>query len=269
MGTQMSSSSNQTEQIREFFDQDSARYLPTRYTSEYRDCHQYSYIVRRTRVLDLLGQVGGRVLDVGCGPGVFTRDLLDRGCRIVACDISQMMIEQVRTRFPHEVETGVVQCHVGEIHGMDAEPESFDAAICIGVMAYIADEDHFLRKLASLLKPGGYAVIQYSKKRSPKALHEQYVYPLLTRLKCLVAGHRQSSANWDFTLRRYHPKQFNAVMASHGLQIEDSAQFDYTLPLLSSVATRANLWFAESMERGRRGILTSLLAGDYVARYRK
>jgi SAM-dependent methyltransferase len=39
----------------------------------------YVLRTRRARVLDLLGGLTGRVLDVGCGPGVMPREILDAG----------------------------------------------------------------------------------------------------------------------------------------------------------------------------------------------
>lgn len=264
----MDTKSNHRERVQEYFDQGSERYASERYTAEYRDCHQFSYLARRVKVLDLLGDEGGNLLDVGCGPGVYIQDLLDRGCGITACDISPMMIDQARTRFQKNVDSGSVHFQVGDIHELDAEPESFDAAICIGVMAYVPDDYRFLQKLASLLKPGGCVVIQFSKKYSPKSLHEQYIYPFLTRTKSILIG-RKNVEERDFSLRGYCTGQFNRTAASCGLHVEAAIHFDYTLPLLSSVATRFNLRLAELLERRRRGLLRRILAGDYVARYRK
>ena len=44
--------------------------------------------------------VGGRVLDVGCGPGQLTEGL-PRSVEVVGCDISERMLSMARRRRPH------------------------------------------------------------------------------------------------------------------------------------------------------------------------
>lgn len=40
---------------------------------------------------------GSHVLEIGCGIGVYTRWLLDRGCHVVAMDISGKILDEART----------------------------------------------------------------------------------------------------------------------------------------------------------------------------
>ena len=109
----MNTHTTEQDSIRQYFDDDSARYEAMRYTSEYKSCHQFSYLARRAKVLSLLPRAGGAVLDVGCGPGVYTRDLLDRGYRVWACDISTRMVETAASRFQNEVSSGKAVFQVG------------------------------------------------------------------------------------------------------------------------------------------------------------
>lgn len=53
----------------------------------------------RPAVLELLGDVAGlRVLDAGCGPGLYVEELLQRGAIVTGCDASARMVELARGR---------------------------------------------------------------------------------------------------------------------------------------------------------------------------
>src|SRR4051794_22874274 len=55
----------------------------------------------RPAVERLLGDVAGsRVLDVGCGNGLFARRLAGRGAHVVAVDLSEAMLERARAHAP-------------------------------------------------------------------------------------------------------------------------------------------------------------------------
>ena len=48
----------------------------------------------RPAMLSLLPDLSGRrVLDAGCGPGVYAEALVARGASVVACDMSERMLE--------------------------------------------------------------------------------------------------------------------------------------------------------------------------------
>ena len=61
------SESAKTRHIKDFFDEDSRQYLDERYPSIPTTCDQFSYLVRKQYVLEMLDAIGhgGRVLDIG------------------------------------------------------------------------------------------------------------------------------------------------------------------------------------------------------------
>src|SRR5215510_11816190 len=59
----------------------------------------YNALYDRPAVLGLLGDVRGlRVLDAGCGPGLYAAELLDRGAGVVGLDESPEMVRLARRR---------------------------------------------------------------------------------------------------------------------------------------------------------------------------
>ena len=59
----------------------------------------HSAYYERPATLSLLGDVAGkRVLDAGCGPGVYAEELVARGAEVVGFDASGRMVELAKER---------------------------------------------------------------------------------------------------------------------------------------------------------------------------
>ncbi|MBI4939374.1 MAG: class I SAM-dependent methyltransferase [Actinobacteria bacterium] len=117
----------------------------------------------------------GRLLDVGCGPGVLVHRLLDdgpRGFDITACDRSAAMVDAVvRTTLPGEK----VQAVVASIEDMPFADSEFDVVVALGVLEY-ANCRGALREVHRVLRPGGTAVVTMLNPLSPYRLAEWFLY---------------------------------------------------------------------------------------------
>ncbi|MBN2183808.1 MAG: class I SAM-dependent methyltransferase [Candidatus Krumholzibacteriota bacterium] len=258
----------QKTKVREYFDEDSRRYEEVRYTQEYLNCHQYSYLARMKHVLGLLQEKGKKVLDIGCGPGIYTQELLDREDTITSIDIAPGMIKKAREKFTDAIDEKRVSFTTGEIYDLEGMDGYFDIVMCIGVVSYILEIDKFLGKINSLIKPGGYAIIQISKKHSPKSFDEQFVYPSIQKIKRFVRP-GSPSAETGVILTRYRTPVFDRLCSDSGLTMEKDVHFDYSFPIINILAKRLSLSIARSLESKNSRLLQTLLAGDRVARYRK
>ncbi|TDQ05824.1 class I SAM-dependent methyltransferase [Labedaea rhizosphaerae] len=110
----------------------------------------YNAYYERPAMLGLVGDVSGlRVLDAGCGAGVFAAELAGRGAEVTGIDMSENLLAIARSRAP------------GEFRRHDlTEPlpfadASFDLAVASLVMHYIEDWVPPLRELHRVLAPGG------------------------------------------------------------------------------------------------------------------
>ena len=107
----------------------------------------------RPATLSLLGNVGGkRVLDAGCGPGIYAEELVGRGAEVVGFDASERMVELARERLRGRAEIS---------HAILEEPlawlvdGSFDLVVSTLAMDYVEDWQNPLAEFYRVLKPAG------------------------------------------------------------------------------------------------------------------
>jgi ubiquinone/menaquinone biosynthesis C-methylase UbiE len=84
--------------------------------------------VRRARVLELLPKKLGRVLDVGCGPGVMVNAVLERGGIFEGRDLSPEMVAESIQKFGDLPNVNFKQ---GDIENIDLPDESCDQVLAM------------------------------------------------------------------------------------------------------------------------------------------
>jgi ubiquinone/menaquinone biosynthesis C-methylase UbiE len=112
-----------------------------------------SYWRYRPMLFDLLPEPGRATLDLGCGEGRLTRDLAERGHRVIGLDASATLIGAARLAHPG-----------GDYRAADAADlrfadASFDLVIAYNSLMDIDDMPGAVREAARVLEPGGRLVI--------------------------------------------------------------------------------------------------------------
>ncbi len=101
---------------------------------------------------DAAGVAGaGRAVDVGCGPGGLTRELVSRvgATNVAAIDPAPQFVEACRARNPGaDVREGVAE----QLPWPDGE---FDFALSSLVIAFMQDPDRGIGEMARVTRPGG------------------------------------------------------------------------------------------------------------------
>ncbi len=107
----------------------------------------------RPAMLKLLPDVAGlRVLDAGCGPGMYAEWLLDHGADVVCVDASPKMLEHARARTGDRAD--IVEADLGA--PLDFLDESdFDLVIAPLVIDYLPDWPAAFSEFHRVLKVGG------------------------------------------------------------------------------------------------------------------
>jgi hypothetical protein len=104
---------------------------------------------------------GDRLLDLGCGFGRHAFEAARRGARVVACDMSDAELKEVRATFGAMAEAGEVKeegC-TGAVNGdavhLPFADDAFDRVIASEVMEHIPDDAGAMSELARVLRAGG------------------------------------------------------------------------------------------------------------------
>jgi ubiquinone/menaquinone biosynthesis C-methylase UbiE len=109
--------------------------------------------------LDLVGPVEGRcVLDLGCGDGVLTAALAERGARAIGIDVDRARLDVAagrgargQRRRPQFIE--------GRIEQLPLRDGTVDAVVAVTVPCLVPDRRAAVHEAARVLRPGGRIVI--------------------------------------------------------------------------------------------------------------
>ncbi|PXY28486.1 methyltransferase type 11 [Prauserella muralis] len=215
---------------------------------------------------------GGELLDVGCGPGMLVRRLLDTrpgDFHITACDQSRAMIKAAADRVAGADD---VDLTVARIEDLPFPDESFDVVLAMGVLEY-TDAARALRELARVVRPGGLVLVTMLNPHGPYRLFEWGVFwpalRLLGRLERLLhvrTGRRHGAAVSG--IRAVAPVRLRRMLREVGLRPEDMVHYDLTplVPPLDRVARRwARNWRAHPERTVSRGTRRWMGTGYLVA----
>lgn len=96
---------------------------------------------------------GTRLLDVGCGPGLFLRLAAQRGANVTGLDAAAPFIEIARERLSDADLT------VGEMETLPYPDDSFDMVTGFNAFQFAAEPAHALREAGRVARPGAPIVI--------------------------------------------------------------------------------------------------------------
>ncbi|HEX4825158.1 MAG TPA: methyltransferase domain-containing protein [Candidatus Polarisedimenticolaceae bacterium] len=115
---------------------------------------------RRSLAREALGaRAGDRVLDVGCGPGFLSAELLAEvgpSGAVVGIDASAPMLAAAARRCEA---LGHASFHAGDATRLPVDDASFDRVICVQVLEFVPDVPAALREFHRALRPGGRVLV--------------------------------------------------------------------------------------------------------------
>ena len=138
--------------------------------------------------------LGNRILEIGSGIGNISRQL-PKKTLLTTSDYEDEYIKILSQAFQHDERVNVEHLDLSKDEGFEKLAGKYDSVICLNVLEHIDDDESALRRMGSLLSPGGYLIVQVP----------QYRF-LMSKLDRKI-GH----------FRRYNKKVLSHKMESVGL----------------------------------------------------
>jgi len=112
---------------------------------------------------------GEKILDAGCGTGVFTVDILTTGAQAIGLDISKPMLKASIDKSPDDIFFPVL----GDIVFLPFKDNSFDKATSITALEFISNAKRAVNELFRVTRPGGCVVVATLNSLSPWAVRRR------------------------------------------------------------------------------------------------
>lgn len=154
-------------------------------TSEFKPLHDINPL--RLNYIDERAPLAGKkVLDVGCGGGLLSEGMAQRGAHVTGIDMGEAPLAVARL---HGLESGVeVDYRQTTIEAMAEDPElagTYDVVTCLEMLEHVPDPASVLKACAAMLKPDGVIFVS-TINRNPKSflfaiVGAEYVLRLLPK----------------------------------------------------------------------------------------
>ena len=177
-----------------------------------------TWSLRRSMMEAALPRTRRRLLDIGASGGLLLSYFRQHEWEVCGIEPSRVAVRWARDRYGIELFCGELADYAAATAGR----ETFDAIHCAQVLEHVLDPEAFVAQLAALLAPGGIAYVEVP--NDFNAFQE------------IARAELEKPAWWvapDVHLNYFDPQSLAALLAEHGLEVEDRlASFPMELFLL-------------------------------------
>jgi 2-polyprenyl-3-methyl-5-hydroxy-6-metoxy-1,4-benzoquinol methylase len=139
-------------------------------TYEHPDAYKrFFYRARFKAVLGALDpQPGEEILDVGCGSGAYTRELVRLGAKVTATEIAPTPLARAKRNLGDLAEQ--VDFRLEDAQALDLPDSTFDKVLLTEVIEHVPEPERAIAEAARVLRPGGVLVVSTPSRFSPMNL---------------------------------------------------------------------------------------------------
>ncbi len=185
-------------------------------TSEFKPLHDINPL-RLNYINDLVSLKGKTVLDVGCGGGILSESIAEKGAKVTGIDLGEKALKVATL---HSLESAItVDYRLVSVETLAAEqPETYDVVTCLEMLEHVPNPASVVAACAKLVKPGGHVFFS-TINRNPKAylfavIGAEYVLNMLPR------------GTHDYA-KFIKPSELASWVRQAGLSLENQAGMSY------------------------------------------
>ena len=183
----------------------------------YERTHDWKFLAQQRRVCAMLNGRVGRVLDIGCGPGLMTEALVERGGEVWGVDFLEPALAWARAEAEKASWGDRAHYVAGDAQALPFAAATFDTVIAMGVLEYLSDAYRFVAEVRRVLRPGGVLVISVPSRISPyhlaQSFLDRFVGPPYRLIRRLVTGSVRRSHIADHPRHPLAPWRLNRILA--------------------------------------------------------
>lgn len=168
-----------------------------------------------------------RILDAGCGAGVFMKELLGFGYSVVGIDLSDNMLKQAR-RLIKNYGPDKALCMQADVEQLPFDDDSFDVVLCVGVLSYIKNDAEAIHEISRVVMNDGIVIIAIPNIFRLGIILDPYYYfirliqyfihKVLSRNKDKTVDAKDFGLNKSFAIRKYYYGQLNKLFCRFHLK---------------------------------------------------
>lgn len=128
------------------------------FSSMKRNLFQWMWHKKRFSIVgDLVEPSGGKILDIGCADGMFTKVVADRsGGDVIGIDVLKSSVKWASDHWKNKKN---MHFKVGNAHKLDFKDRTFDAVFALEVMEHVPQPDQVIKEMKRVLKKNGYVIV--------------------------------------------------------------------------------------------------------------
>jgi ubiquinone/menaquinone biosynthesis C-methylase UbiE len=165
---------------------------------------------------------GAQVLDVGCGAGVLSVELAQRGFRVYALDTVEAMLNFVRKNAQRAGVSELVTPVAGDVHALGFGEGRFDLVVALGVIPWLDSPELAIRQMAHVLRANGHMIVSADNRWRLQDVLNPSTSPLLSlprrAIGALLRWCHALPPREQAIMKLHSVREFDRMLSAAGMQ---------------------------------------------------